>query len=343
MKVLATALTLLFASSAHAWKQPTGKTTVNDVAVKGLTATAAATGALATSAANANADTTTTTIIPALKMDIDPPVLFDIIKDEMNQERILFYGESIKNLFGPAFTFELPSTEFANLKELGLQLLKGSASVIINGQTVGVQVVKSEQGALTVQLQQQYLPKIPFLGLDETATSAAVPTLVAPVPVETVTSTASTTPVQDVVSTAITTATTTTSTTPFWDMPLFDGALRVDVDIPFLFALHKAITPLDVVGTTMAGLGGIYVFTFAYYNYALWQEKQEAIAKQAKMAAKVAARKEKEAAAAAKKVEAAKAEQKLELPEEKMLEDATATAAEEEDKPKRRWLAGSKK
>jgi hypothetical protein len=88
----------------------------------------------------------------SFKVDINVPYLVELVKTKEERtntfDRVSFLAESIKNLFGPAVAVQLPT----DIKGVVKDALSGGASVTINELDVGIKVVGSEKGALTIQL-----------------------------------------------------------------------------------------------------------------------------------------------------------------------------------------------
>lgn len=221
----------------------------------------------------------------AVKVDIHAPYLLDLVKTpEARQDttdRVVFLADSVKNWLGPAVSIELPT----DLAGVAKKAVAGGASVQINGQDVGVQVVSSTKGALTIQLSTDLLPALPFAGLKSTpaivTTAANAVAGMTPAVVNVVTKVA---------------AVTSNVQQPFWNRPVFDGSVRLDIDA---LKLHRAITPKDIVGGGSAALGAAYASSFAFYNYAIAQEEKAAVERKEAMAAKRAAAADKKAPAPA--------------------------------------------
>lgn len=216
---------------------------------------------------NAFADDTGT----SFKVDINVPYLVELVKTKEERtntfDRVSFLAESIKNLFGPAVSVQLPT----DIKGVVKDALSGGASVTINELDVGIKVVGSEKGALTIQLSNDLLPALPFVGLPTTPgfVNAAGDVVASSAPA-----------VVDAVLTNI-------KEGPFWERPIFGGSVRLDLSVGNI-DIHKAITPLDALGGGSLGLGVVYASSYAYYRYSIDQEERAARAKQEAAAAKKA-------------------------------------------------------
>jgi hypothetical protein len=270
MKVI-TAILLSFLAVTHAWTLPSP---VNYLAK--ACATGAVCAALAAPlTAQASDDTT-------FKINVDAPYIINLVKTKESRtqtfERAQFLADSLKNFLGPAVSVELPT----DLQGLAKKAFSGGGTVSVNGIDVGVQVVKSENGALTVTLSNALIPRIPFAGLSNTpaVVNAAADGVAAAVP-----------GVVDFVTTNL-------KEGPIWDRPIFGGKYRVDLDFGGL-AIHKAVTPLDIAGGGSLGLGVAYGASFAFYQYELAKEAREAEEK------KKSAAEKKKTAAVPKKAEKA--------------------------------------
>ena len=211
----------------------------------------------------------------SFKVDINVPYLVELVKTKEERtntfDRVNFLAESIKNLFGPAVSVQLPT----DIKGVVKDALSGGASVSINGHDVGIKVVGSEKGALYIQLSNDLLPALPFVGLPTTPgfVNAAGDVVANSAPA-----------VIDAVDAVLTNF----KEDPFWERPVFGGSVRLDLSVGN-FDIHKAITPLDVVGGGSLGLGIVYASSYTYYRYIIDQEQRAARAKQEAAAAKKAA------------------------------------------------------
>lgn len=262
----------------------------------------------------------------SFNVEINAPYLVDLVKTKEARagtlDRVQFLVESVKNFLGPAVSVDLP-TDIAGVAK---KAFTGGATVQVNGQAVGVQVVGSETGTLTIQLASPLLPKLPIPGLPDTpklvTTAANVAAEAAPAAVQVATKVAAklSEPKPDL---------------PFWDRPINANSLRVDVDA---LGWHRALTPADLVGGGSAGLGAAYASSFAFYKYEQNREAEAAAAKKEAMAAK---RKAAATTKTAKPVKDAAPAVELELPEtimesapvgeETAVEPEPTTATMEED------------
>lgn len=237
----------------------------------------------------------------SIQIDINTPYVLDLVKSGEARgqalNRLSFLAESVQNAVGPAVSVRPPT----DIKSFTKKALSGGASIEVNGQTVGVQVVGSTKGALTVELSNPLIPAIPFAGLASTPSvvneAAEVAASAAPGVVETM---------ENILSVKM------EQPKPFWSAPINEDVFRLDVDA---VGFHKAFTPLDVVGGGSLGLGVVYAASYAYYIAEQENAAREAAEKKTAMAAK------KKAAAAkaetSKKAEAI-AKAKEELPETQM-------------------------
>jgi hypothetical protein len=262
----------------------------------------------------------------SFNVEINAPYLVDLVKSKEARagtlDRVQFLVESVKNFLGPAVSVDLP-TDIAGVAK---KAFTGGATVQVNGQAVGVQVVGSETGTLTIQLASPLLPKLPIPGLPDTpklvTTAANVAAEAAPAAVQ-------------VATKVVAKLSEAKPDLPFWDRPINANSLRIDVDA---LGWHRALTPADLVGGGSAGLGAAYASSFAFYKYELNREAETAAAKKEAMAAK---RKAAVATKTAKPVKDAAPAVELELPatimesapvgEETAAEPEPTTATMEED------------
>jgi hypothetical protein len=202
----------------------------------------------------------------SFKVDINVPYVVDLVKTKEARtstfDRVSFLAESAKNFLGPAVSVELPT----DIKGLAKNALSGGASVIVNGLDLGIKVVASEKGALTVQLRNDLLPALPFVGLENTPAyvnkAGEVVANSAPAVVDAAIAT-----VKEINKQM--------NKGPFWERPILGGSVRLDVSVGDI-DIHKVITPVEIVGAGSAGLGVIYAASFSYYKYSLAEEEKKA-------------------------------------------------------------------
>lgn len=208
--------------------------------------------------------TTTTASAPkmpssSIKVDINARYLFELFKtgDARTKtfNRVAFLADSIKDLFGPGVSVELPT----DIKGFVRQALSGGAAIKVNGQDVAVKVIESTSGELTFQIYSKFIPALPFVGLKNTpayvGAAASVIENAAPKVVDAVTAAMNTQP------------------GPFWER----------------------LTLVDIIGGGSLALGVAYGSSYGLYQYEQYQSEQEAAEKrtenEAKMAKKKAAEK----------------------------------------------------
>ncbi|KAL7567675.1 hypothetical protein ACA910_012014 [Epithemia clementina (nom. ined.)] len=240
----------------------------------------------------------------SFKVDINTPYIIELVKTKEARQgtydRLNFLYESANNFLGPAVNLELPS----DIKGVVKQALSGAATVKINGQEVGVQVVGSTSGALTIQLSNPLLPALPFAGLPTTPVivnkAADVVADSSPAALELATNIMQRLqqfqeekPQQE----------------PFFDRPINAETIRIDIDA---IDFHRALTPKDIVGSGSLALGATYATSYSYYLYINDKEEKEAAAKKAAVEAK---KKAAAAKAATSKRESATSEEKEEAKE----------------------------
>jgi hypothetical protein len=218
------------------------------------------------------ATTATTVTVPAktpsssIKVDINARYLFDLFKTEDARtntlDRVTFLADSIKNLFGPGVSVELPT----DIKGFVRQALSGGAAIKVNGQDVAVKVIESSSGEITFQIYNKYIPALPFVGLKNTPSyvgaAASVIENAAPKVVDAVTSA----------------------------MNSIDNAVEQQQG-----PIWERLTPVEIIGGGSLALGVAYGASYSFYQYEQFQEEQEAIAKQTQNKAKAAAAKKKTA------------------------------------------------
>jgi hypothetical protein len=211
--------------------------------------------------------TTPTTVAPvpatmpssSIKVDINARYLFDLIKTEdaraKTLDRVTFLADSIKNLFGPGVSVELPT----DIKGFVRQALAGGAAIKVNGQDVAVKVIESSSGEIAFQIYNKYIPALPFVGLKNTPSyvgaAASVIENAAPNVVDAVT------------AAMMNSENAEEQQGPFWE----------------------SLTPVEVIGGGSLALGVAYGASYSFYQYEQFQEEQEAIQKQTQNKAKAAA------------------------------------------------------
>ena len=216
----------------------------------------------------------------SVRVNVNVPSLVELVKTREARsstlEKAMFLGQSAKYLLGPdAVSLEPPS----DMKGFVSQALRGQASVTVDTalgepQHVDVQVLASDWGALTVQIRNPLLPKLPFAGLP--GTPAVVSKVLAPAMAEAAPSALE-------LAQAVAEKIQEPPPPPFWQTPIEDFA----IDLPNGY--HRDITPLDVLGTSSLALGAAYAGSYAWYVAEQEREAKEAADRKKAMAAKRAA------------------------------------------------------
>jgi hypothetical protein len=217
--------------------------------------------------------------LPALEIRIDEPKLLDLVKTaDMRQrtiDRVSFLAQSIESFFGPAVSVQLPDLHTkATYTALAKQLINGGTTISVNDEPITFQIIGSKPGAIQIQISNPLIPGLPIPGLPTT------PALI--------TAGANAVASSDTVSSVLEEVVETIEDGPIWQRPLFRGQLRLDVG-----DIHKALTPIDVLGGGSLALGAVYATSYGFYTFSNWKDAQDAANKKKKAAAAAQAKKQK--------------------------------------------------
>ena len=210
----------------------------------------------------------------SVQVNVNVPALIQLVKTkearQSTADQAQFVADVIRRNIGPLVDVAPPS----NIQGFVRKALTGQAAVTVNGQeTVTVQVIGSDPGALTLQIRNPRLPKLPLVGLPQTPpiVNAVAPLIekAAPAALEFVVQQ------QQQQSAA--------ANGGFWTTPVDN-----------LVVAGRALSPLDILGSASLALGAAYGGSYAFYMYEQDREAREAADKKAAMAEK------REAAAKAK-------------------------------------------
>ena len=258
----------------------------------------------------------------AIHVNINGPSLLERVKTPEGRsstlEKLQFLRQSASYAVGPdALTVQPPT----NLKSFVRQALSGQAAVVVDTgfekippQPLEVQVVASDWGALTVQIRNPLLPKLPLVGLPDTP--PVITNMVAPLATQAA-------PAALEIAGNIVERATAPPSPPFWTTPIDDWVV-----------LDHPLTPLDIVGTSSLALGAAYAGSYAYYQAEMEREEREASERKAAAAAKrAAAAKEKADAAPRKKAETPKEKEAPPKKPETVVQKAATTTTPAKEQP----------
>eukprot|EP00977_Amphora_coffeiformis_P020753 scaffold8460_cov166-Amphora_coffeaeformis.AAC.8 len=232
--------------------------------------------------AAATVDDTTT----AVQIKVNIPALLEAVQTKEARQssaaKAQFVADVLRQNIAPYVNVEPPS----NIAGFARKALRGQAGATVtpilnqndNGAvtpvTTTVQVIGSDAGALTLQIRNPLLPKLPFVGLPQTP--PLVNTIVAPLVEQAAEPTWAILQRQQQQA----------AKQPAKKQPVKQQSPTIAWTEPTNIVVSgRALSPLDILGGASAALGATYYFTYGFYLYEQDRQEKQAAEKKAAVVA----------------------------------------------------------